>query len=126
MGYGYVDDKALAHSRARQSVMTGQSPINCQKLRQMGIDQDTTSQALTYRADEHQDAERAAAIRAMRKKRLGPYCPDYGELDHTQKQNNLQNWLGFFSSDLIKSIMRIETRKEAEEELSDAEAQPNF
>lgn len=127
-GYGYVDDKALAQSRARQSVMTGQSAYQLSgKLRQMGIDQDTTSQALTYRADEHQDAERAAAIRAMRKKRLGPYCPDYGALDHTQKQKQFAKLarLGF-SSDLIKSIMRIETRQEAEEELSDAEAQPNF
>ena len=128
VGYGYVDDKALAQSRARQSVMTGQSAYQLSgKLRQMGIDQDTTSQALTYRAGEHQDAERAAAIRAMRKKRLGPYCPDYDELDHTQKQKQFAKLarLGF-SSDLIKSIMRIETRQEAEDELSDAEAQPNF
>lgn len=128
VGYGYVDDNALAQSRARQSVMGGQSAFQLSgKLRQMGIDQETTSQALDYRNDEHQDAERAAAIRAMRKKRLGPYCPDYGCLDHMQKQKQFAKLarLGF-SSELITSIMRIETRDEAEDQLSDAEAQPNF
>ena len=128
VGYGYVDDKALAQSRARQSVISGQSSYQLSgKLRQMGIDQDTTTQALHYRLEEHQDAERAAAIRAMRKKRLGPYCPDYEMLDHMQKQKQFAKLarLGF-SSDLIKSIMGIETTEEADDQFAAAEAKTSF
>lgn len=126
--YGYVDDSALAQARARQSVITGQSAYQLSgKLRQMGIDENTTKGALSYRNDEHQNAELAAAIRAMRKKRLGPFHSQYDSLSREEQSKQFAKLarLGF-SMDLIKQILRIETTDEAEELLYQAESKPNF
>ena len=128
MHYGYVDDTALAQAKARQSVITGQSAYQLSgKLRQLGIDEATTKGAVHSREGHHQNAELAAGIRAMRKKRLGAFHPDYQALAREDKQKQFAKLarLGF-SMDLIRQIFQIETREDAEEMLYEAEAKPDF
>lgn len=125
--YGYVDDSALANAKARSSVLSGQSSFQLAgKLRQMGIDEPTTAHALEGRKSHHEDAEKAAAIRAMRKKRLGPFSPDYGALDFSEKQKQVAKLarLGY-SLDLIRTILSYPSRDEAEEALYHADAPPS-
>ncbi|MGC6516575.1 MAG: regulatory protein RecX [Candidatus Puniceispirillaceae bacterium] len=122
--YGYIDDSALALSRARSSVQAGQSAYQLAgKLRQMGLAQDMRAKALRARSDDHQHAEKAAALRAMRKKRLGPFHPDYDNLAFEDQQKQLAKLarLGF-SADLIRQILAIPTPQEAELALEQAEA----
>ncbi len=124
--YGYVDDKALATAKARSSVISGQSAYQLAgKLRQMGVDEETTSHALEGRRADHYDAEKAAAIRAMRKKRLGPYHADFDALEFAEKQKQFAKLarLGF-SLDLIRLITAYATIEEAEEALYLADASP--
>lgn len=126
--YGYVDDNALAHAKARASVRTGHSAYQLSgKLREMGIDKDITSSALDARAQEYQNPEMAAALTAMRKKRLGPYHKDYDSLpfEETQKQFAKLARLGF-SSDLIKRLLALPTIEDAEILLYEAQAKPDF
>lgn len=124
--YGYVDDKALATAKARSSVISGQSAYQLAgKLRQMGVDEATTSHALEGRRADHHDAEKAAAIRAMRKKRLGPYHADFDGLEFAEKQKQFAKLarLGF-SLDLIRTITAYATIEEAEDALYHADASP--
>lgn len=125
--YGYVDDNALAQSKARASVTTGQSAYQLAgKLRQMGVDEHITQQALVTRQADYRDAETAAAIRAMRKKRLGPYCANYATLAFEDKQKQFAKLarLGF-SSEVIKRILAYATPEDAEEALCQAQAAPD-
>lgn len=128
--YGYVDDKALANARARSSVITGQSAYQLAgKLRQMGVDEITTNEALEKRHSDHQDAEMAAAIRAMRKKRLGPYdnsnSGTYADLEFADQQKQIAKLarLGY-SMTLIRTILSFHSTQEAEEALIAADASP--
>ena len=124
--YGYVDDKALAAAKARSSVVRGQSAFQLSgKLREIGVDEQTTNDALSQRKSDHQDAEKAAAIRAMRKKRLGPYDTDYAMRELADKQKQLAKLarLGF-SADLIRQILSYASIEEAEEALYLAESTP--
>ena len=126
VGYGYVDDKALAAAKARSSVITGQSAYQLSgKLRMMGVDEETRNHALNNRKADHHDAEKAAAIRAMRKKRLGPYCTSYQTLEFAEKQKQVAKLarLGF-SVDLIRTILSYPSPDEAQEALYRAEAAP--
>ena len=125
--YGYVDDKALAAAKARSSVITGQSAYQLAgKLRLMGVDEETTNHALDNRKADHHDAEKAAAIRAMRKKRLGPYCAAYETLEFSEKQKQVAKLarLGF-SVDLIRNILNYPSADDAEDALYNAEAAPD-
>ena len=127
VGYGYVDDKALAAAKARSSVITGQSAYQLSgKLRMMGVDEETRNHALNNRKADHHDAEKAAAIRAMRKKRLGPYCASYQTLEFGEKQKQVAKLarLGF-SVDLIRTILSYPSPDEAQEALYSAEAAPD-
>ena len=124
--YGYVDDKALAAAKARSSVVRGQSAFQLSgKLREIGVDEQTTNDALSQRKSDYQDAEKAAAIRAMRKKRLGPYDTDYAMREFADKQKQLAKLarLGF-SADLIRQILSYASIEEAEEALYLAESTP--
>lgn len=125
--YGYVDDNALAQSKARASVTTGQSAYQLAgKLRQMGVDEKITQQALHTRQADYHDAETAAAIRAMRKKRLGPYNAGYAELEFAEKQKQFAKLarLGF-SPEIIKVILAYATPEEAEDALYHAQSAPD-
>ena len=127
VGYGYVDDRALAAAKARSSVITGQSAYQLAgKLRLMGVDEETTNHALDNRRADHHDAEKAAAIRAMRKKRLGPYCAAYETLEFDEKQKQVAKLarLGF-SVDLIRTILNYPSAEDAEDALYNAEAAPD-
>ena len=124
--YGYVDDKALATAKARASVLKGQSAFQLSgKLREIGVDEQTTNDALSLRQSDHHDAEKAAAIRAMRKKRLGPYDGKYEMREFAEKQKQLAKLarLGF-SADLIRRILSYGSIEEAEEALYLAESTP--
>ena len=124
--YGYVNDKALANARARSSVITGQSAYQLAgKLRQMGVDEATTNAAIEKRKADHHDAEKAAAIRAMRKKRLGPYCGSYDDLEFADQQKQIAKLarLGYGMS-LIRTILSYESIETAEDALYEAEAAP--
>lgn len=130
--YGYVDDKALANARARSSVITGQSAYQLAgKLRQMGVDEVTTNEAIEKRKSDHHDAEMAAAIRAMRKKRLGPYHKGdngaYADLEFADQQKQIAKLarLGYGMT-LIRTILSFHSTQEAEDALYEADASPSL
>ena len=125
--YGYVNDKALAHAKARASVLSGQSAYQLSgKLAQMGIDEATRADALLERRNDHESAELAAGIRAMRKKRLGPYHPNYTALEFAEQQKQIAKLArAGFALDLIRKILAYETTQQAEEALMAAEAEPS-
>ncbi|MGC6530319.1 MAG: regulatory protein RecX [Candidatus Puniceispirillaceae bacterium] len=130
--YGYVNDQTLASAKARQSVISGQSAQQLSgKLRQMGVSQDIADQALAERAHDHKDAETAAAIRAMRKKRLGPYHKEAEEMpfanlsfEDQQKQFAKLARAGF-QIDIIRTILALPNRDAAEDALMIAEDWPD-
>ena len=121
--YGYVDDEALAASKTRQGVLSGQSSRQLTaKLKQMGVNDDVTEQALKARQDDWHDPEWAAILIAARKKRLGPFGPEV-DFEGQQKQMAKLARAGF-SLDLIRKCLAIEDRESAEKELDEAQSLP--
>ena len=125
--YGYVNDKSLAAAKARASVIAGQSAFHLSgKLQQMGIDEDTRKEALAIRGQDLASPELAAGIRAMRKKRLGPYHAQYQALEFADKQKQVAKLArAGFSMDLIRTLLAFETQEQAENALFAAEAPPD-
>ena len=71
---GYVDDVAFAASQARSQRRQGKSTMAIRRrLRQHALDDAAIATALHTADADHQDAELAAAIHFVRRRRLGPF-----------------------------------------------------
>ncbi len=71
---GYVDDVAFAANQARSQRRQGKSTMAIRhRLRQHGIDDATITKALHNADTDQQDAELAAAIHFVKRRRLGPF-----------------------------------------------------
>ncbi|MGC6537505.1 MAG: regulatory protein RecX [Candidatus Puniceispirillaceae bacterium] len=118
--YGYIDDSALAASKTRASVAKGQSERQlAQKLRMMGISNDTAEDALIQRKEGWQDAELAAIIRKAAKKKLGPFSPPVEFADKQKQMAKLAR--AGFTLDMIQKLFAFASQEEAENALYDAE-----
>ena len=118
---GYLDDAAYARGRAIGLHRAGHSTTAIRmKLRQKGVDDDTTAQALETLTEEAEAPELAAALRYARKRRLGPY-----RTPATRKANAERDMAALarkgFSLDLARQVVLTDDLETLEEE---AGAQP--
>lgn len=77
-GSGLVDDRSFAEGRAASLRRRGESArLIAARLRQKGVDAELVAEVLAGEdGDDRDAAERAAAERLARRRRLGPYRPE--------------------------------------------------